>query len=127
MKSFLFILVILLGAATSYAAKPLADCIAKEVYDTSTFEESFSVEEYPEVYVTESEAWIGASLFKKSEKTMIASKRVSDEHQLIFIGEIRAPSMFTILIDLRTMEGQLFETIDGTNKQFLLADLACNE
>lgn len=57
---------------------PLTDCQVIEVFDTSYFEESLSVEEYPDVSVDVAangtmEVWIGSSLFRQSEGDQIVS------------------------------------------------------
>lgn len=60
-----------LSASTSFASRGLVNCEATEVLDSSYFEESLSVEEYPNVTLSSAgggrTADIGAALYKEAD------------------------------------------------------------
>src|SRR5690606_28538081 len=121
-------LTVLFGAANAHAhLDPLVSCLATKVYDSTILKESLSVEEYPDVEVNEENAWLGASLYRKSEGHIIVSKRMSNERLLVFVGDPEGGVLFLIDVDMRTMEGKLHGQVGDGDTHTLIADLVCNE
>lgn len=68
MKSALLLLTIL-ASTPAHALERY--CVVTKVYDTGFLEESLSVDEYPDVSITDGEVTLGASLFSVTQGDMI--------------------------------------------------------
>jgi hypothetical protein len=79
MKSLLLFLSFLILSSAYANEKTLLQCKATKIVDSSFLEEGLSVEEYPNVDISEDETgsktmWLGSNLFKESNDDLIQAR-----------------------------------------------------
>jgi hypothetical protein len=121
-----FISFVVLVASISAQAQTGVDCKATKVHDTSFLEESLSVEEYPDVYVSRLEAMLGSSLLTVQDGHTISFESANDAVE-VFIMNPGDEGGYYIILDITTMNGQLYGFYAGDEPEVLIADLVCNE
>lgn len=99
------------------------DCVATEVYG-GPLEESFSVEEYPDVSVSEGEVWIGASLFSAADGDSIELSE-SDTHLKAKITLSSGDDSFEIRVNKTSKKGVVDYFTDNIDETGRIAALIC--
>ena len=120
MNSKLIVLGSLLMSLNSFAATNL-DCVATDVYG-GPLEESFSVEEYPEVTVTAKEVSIGASSYSKADGSSISIK-TNSKSILVEVVTADESEQFDITVNKRTKKGTIVYKTPDTLEE--MADITC--
>lgn len=91
MKLFLFAALIVCVLSSAKAADVvLLNCEATEIMNNSYFEESLSLEEYPEVQLIQDsngikQVWLGASLYSEDDAKICTSERVNAEKTILIL------------------------------------------
>lgn len=109
-----------LFANLSLAATTI-ECTATDVYG-GPLEESFSVEEYPDVSLSASKVWLGSSLYSMADGAKITIKRTAKKTTVTVITKSESEE-FDIIIDNKTKKGTI--TYKSRDSLYDMADITC--
>ena len=119
MKTLLLSAALLVISSTSFAAN--IECKATDVYG-GPLEESFSVEEYPEVSISPAEVSIGSSSYSKSDGVSITIKKSPAKTSVVVVTKDQS-EQFNIVINNKTKKGTVSYNTADTSED--MADIVC--
>lgn len=102
-------------------------CKVTEVIDDSILEESLSVEEYPDIKITDEEAWLGMSLYSLADGDSIERKNTFGFHVIL---EVKSAHGETFVVTYEDLPGRRLGNItyrEAGGLEFSdLAKIDCN-
>ena len=119
MKSLILLSSLLVSHYVSAAVN--LDCKATAIYG-GPLEESFSMEEYPEVSVTPSEVSIGSSNYSKRDGNSIKVSESATKIKVVIVTKYQDEE-FDLTVDKKTRKGTIFYKSDDTAED--MADIRC--
>lgn len=119
MKSLFLLTSLILSAEVSAAVN--LDCKATAIYG-GPLEESFSMEEYPEVSVTNAEVSIGSSNYSKSDGNTITVRETATKIRVVVVTKYQDEE-FDLTVDKKTRKGTIFYKSADTAED--MADIRC--
>lgn len=137
MKTFILALSFVAISSANASTQDLVDCQAVEVIDSSYLEESLSVEEYPEVQLTQDEtglkeAWLGSSLYSEDDGDTITLENAAGFDKIYTINPSHQLEQYQIVVNGNPMyrEGHLLaRRREAVNEKYgewgLIALLKC--
>lgn len=115
MRSLIFALSLIFMNTATAAKVDLLDCKAVEILDSSYLEESFSMDEYPYVWITREEtgeltAHLGIGLFEESDDDTITIEKTVGFDQAYTISPSHLLDQYRLIVTGNPMnrEGKLF-------------------
>jgi hypothetical protein len=116
-------LIILLWTNLSYANQ----CKATKIYDSTILEESFSVEEYPDVIWSQDEVYIGSSNFSDYDNDQIQVLATFNFKKIVEITTQSGSQFYISYTDMPGLrdQGTLSYRETSSEEYQLFADLEC--
>lgn len=121
-------IVALAAGLASAAEVTVFDCTAKAIYDTSFFEESFSMEEYPDVYMTSDpvdgrSVHVGGSLFSDAQGDIVNHVTYGSDNGVV-VHQHGTETILRFVVLGKEKTGVIIA--EGTGKPMKrIADLVC--
>ncbi len=120
MQTKLLLTFLLLISSQAHSATNLA-CVATSIYG-GPLEESFSMDEYPEISISPGSVQMGSSAYGTSLGDII-SIRTSGEKVLVKVQANNRSEEFVIAINKRTKKGNILYKASGVSE--MMADIIC--